>query len=170
MKFSVELNCAPKQNTRFSSSLQPYYGKRLNRKDCYRKKKHKNRILNEWQNVLLTDKSKFKLFGYKRRVYLRKSRVKDWMMNMCFQQLTTLVGLLWCGGDVCLCLPPDRTWHKVFFMVRCREGDVGHEPRLEPFWTYAGHRLSLCNVSQMTPLLVLDSVVSLARTPTHSLN
>ena len=43
-------------------------------------------------------------------------------------------------SDICLCLPPDRTWHKVNDPKVDYSGDlgevmVGHEPRLEPCWT-----------------------------------
>ena len=41
---------------------------------------------------------------------------------------------------ICLCLPPDRTWHKVNepkvdYSGDLEERKVGHEPRLEPCWT-----------------------------------
>ena len=40
--------------------------------------------------------------------------------------------------DICLCLPPDRTWHKVNDLKVDYSGDLGeekvrHEPRLEPY-------------------------------------
>ena len=35
-------------------------------------------------------------------MYLRKKNMdKDWVMNVCFQQLSMEVGLLWCGGVLC---------------------------------------------------------------------
>ena len=42
--------------------------------------------------------------------------------------------------DIGHCLPPDRTWHKVNdpkadYNGDLGEGKVGHEPRLEPFWS-----------------------------------
>ena len=49
-----------------------------------------------------------------------------------------------CSGDVekyiCLCLQPDRTWHKindpkVDYSGDLGEGKIGQEPRLESFWT-----------------------------------
>ena len=44
--------------------------------------------------------------------------------------------------DVCLCLPPDRTWHKVSdpkvdYNGDLGEGKVGHEPWLELCWSSA---------------------------------
>ena len=46
------------------------------------------------------------------------------------------------GGnhDICLCLPPDKTWHRVYdpkvgYCEDLGEGKVGYEPRLEPCWT-----------------------------------
>ena len=58
-------------------------------------------------------------------------------------------------GFICLCLPPDRTWHKVNDMKvgsksGLGEGKVGFEPRLEPCWTLLEHRLTKCNVSLMS--------------------
>ena len=42
-------------------------------------------------------------------------------------------------SNICLCLPPDRTWHKVMtrrsIIEGLGEGKVGHEPRLEPCWS-----------------------------------
>ena len=42
--------------------------------------------------------------------------------------------------DICCCLPPDRTWHKVNDPKANYNGDlgeekVGYEPRLEPCWS-----------------------------------
>ena len=42
--------------------------------------------------------------------------------------------------DICLCIPPDRTWHKVNdsmvdYSLDLGEGKVEHEPRLEPCLT-----------------------------------
>ena len=39
--------------------------------------------------------------------------------------------------DICVCLPPDRTWHKVYNPMVDYSGDLGegkvvYEPRLEP--------------------------------------
>ena len=42
--------------------------------------------------------------------------------------------------DICLCLLPERTWHKVNdpkvdYIGDLGEGKIGHETRLEPCWT-----------------------------------
>ena len=38
--------------------------------------------------------------------------------------------------DICHCLPPDRTWHKVNdYSGDLGEGKVGHELRLKPSWS-----------------------------------
>ena len=55
---------------------------------------------------------------------------------------------------ICLCLPPDRTWHKVNdpkvdYSRDLGEGKVGHEPRLEPCLTMLVIG-PLCNVSLMS--------------------
>ena len=45
-----------------------------------------------------------------------------------------------CNDSICHCLSPDRTRHKVNdpkvdYCGDLGEGKVGHEPRLEPYWT-----------------------------------
>ena len=42
--------------------------------------------------------------------------------------------------DICHCLPPDRTWHKVNdpkvnYSGDLGEGKVGHEPKLKACWS-----------------------------------
>ena len=38
--------------------------------------------------------------------------------------------------DICRCLAPDRTWHKVNdYSGDLGKGKVGNEPRLEPYWS-----------------------------------
>ena len=61
-------------------------------------------------------------------------------------------------GNICHCLPLDRTWHKVFFIVRGIEGGrdwSGVETHV--LLDDTGHGLTRCNVSQVT-LLDLDSL------------
>ena len=48
---------------------------------------------------------------------------------------------------ICLCLPPEGTWHKindprVVLKWGLGEGKVGHEPRVEPCWDFSGHRIT----------------------------
>ena len=54
-------------------------------------------------------------------------------------------------GDIRPCLPPDRTWHKVFFYrgIQRNRGWVRIETRV--LLVYVGHSLTRSNVGQMTP-------------------
>ena len=64
--------------------------------------------------------------------------------------------------DIYCCLPPDKIWHKIFFIVEILgKWEVGHKPRLIPCWT-VGHRFTGCNVSQVTLLDMYE--------PTYGLN
>ena len=67
-------------------------------------------------------------------------RILSVVLNKIWKQHSTKQLLYGHLPDICLCLPPDRTWHKVNdskvdYSGDLREWKVGKEPRLEPCWT-----------------------------------
>ena len=73
---------------------------------------------------------------------------------------------------ICLCLPPDRTWHKGRIIVGLSEGEVGREPRLEPCWFMLDiNSFSAMWACSKTKLAIgsLDTNVSLTSQAGHEL-
>ena len=68
------------------------------------------------------------------------------------------------------CFPPEKTWHKVSFIVVFREGEIKHKMKLKPSWTYANHWITKWILSQMSCLLDLDSLNILRESDTYVLS
>ena len=61
------------------------------------------------------------------------------LLGVLFNWLITVYKKAWILANICFCLPPDRTWHKVNDLKVDFSGDLGEgkvriEPRLEPRW------------------------------------
>ena len=74
--------------------------------------------------------------------------------------------------DICLCLPPDRTWNeandpKIDYREDLGEGKFGHEPKLKPCWIkLASNHLVQCGPD--VPSWTLNQTWVNARMPDYS--